>query len=113
MTEIERACFAGTTAHWVSSIELSGAGMVLKLHPSFEDEKAIAVSFSDVSRMRIDTSHGEGELCFPMGIIGFDSKALANEWWAFVLHTDMIELSFQARWPNIDRDSTFAQRSNC
>ncbi len=53
--------------------------------------------------MIIDTSYTDGESSLLWDIIGFDSLPLGNERWKFVLHTDMVELSFQAPWPNIKK----------
>lgn len=102
MTKIEAACFTSSMAHWVSSISYRAADFLVVLHPANDVQSEVQVVFRDVSMMRIDTSYNDGDLSFPWDIIGFESRHLENEKWEFVLHTDMVEFSFQARWPNID-----------
>jgi hypothetical protein len=103
MTEIETASFIDSSTHRVSSIAYSPARFVVCLHPSQDETFEVRVAFTQVSNMRVDTSHNDGELDFPWDIIGFDSKPLAGGRWAFVLHTDMVEFLFQASWPSIER----------
>lgn len=105
MTEIEAACFKSTRAHWVSSICCGDKEISVVLHPSNEEQSKVSVAFTEVSGMRIDTSHNEGEISFPLDIIGFESQSLEDNRWAFILHTDMVEFSFHARWPNIQAGS--------
>ena len=103
MTEIETASFVDLSAHWVKAIAYSPAEFVVCIHPSQDELSEVKVAFTQVSGMRVDTAHNDGELIFPWDIIGFDSRILPNGRWAFVLHTDMAEFSFQAAWPTIER----------
>jgi hypothetical protein len=103
MTKIEEACFVSTRAHWVASMSYRDREFAVVLHPSDDETKRVTVTFSDVSLMRFDTSYNDEEMPFPWDIIGFDSEPLQEGRWAFTLHTDMIEFSFRAGWPRIER----------
>jgi hypothetical protein len=102
MTEIEKACFTSSGAHWVSSISYCATDFSFILHPANDAQSEVEVAFSNVSKMRIDVSYNEEELSFPWDIIGIESRPLEGERWEFVLHADLIEFSFQARWPSIE-----------
>lgn len=102
MTEIEKACFTSFGAHWVSAILCRATEFSLILHPANDAQSKVEVAFSNVSNMRIDTSYNDEELSFPWDIIGFESRPLEGERWEFVLHTDLVEFSFHARWPSIE-----------
>lgn len=103
MTEIEIATFTENSAHWVRSIAYGQSGFAISLSPFNDDSFEVRVVFSQVSDMRIDASYADGELSFPWDIIGFESEKLSDDLWQFVLHTDMVEYSFRASWPIIER----------
>ncbi len=44
----------------------------------------------------------EEETEYPWDIIGFDNDPLSNNRWSFCLHTDKIEIIFEADWPEIE-----------
>jgi hypothetical protein len=103
MTAIERAAFTDASAHWVSSFSYGDERLTLDIHASLTPQKVVNLAFGGVSGMRINTSYNEGEFALPWDIIGFESNAISNDRWEFVLHTDAAEFIFSSMWPVIQR----------
>jgi hypothetical protein len=110
MTAIESAAFADSSAHWISSFSYDENGLTLAIHPSTNARAIVTLAFARVSGMRIDASYNGGEFVLPWDIIGFESKALSNDRWEFVLHTDAAEFTFTSAWPDIQRVQTSGGR---
>ena len=99
-TEIETYLYRGMGVHGVTSIRIAGDAIDLAVAPFDDLANEFAVRFRRCSLGSIDSSHSDesDDWTMPWDIIGFDSEPNGQQW-NFCLHSNVVELVFQADWP--------------
>lgn len=112
LTKIEDALFRGQNrAHAVMDFVYSNNCILIKLAPwiEFKDEivpdnnAIIEARFSNADIKSKETYEKNTEdIKYLWDVIGFDNKPILDNRWSFCLHSDCIEIIFEADWTEIE-----------
>src|SRR5215469_3999505 len=99
LTQIEQYAFGGNRAHFLTSFEVDGECIAIKLRPIENHDNLLETMLRFPSaRMLNEWTDDSEESEWPLDIIGFDCYPQLERW-KFVLNCDTKEWTWESNWP--------------